>query len=92
MKIFNHAALPSWLNFPTVSAPENACSAGSAFALCRPRARAIGSTSMTPDTINTDVFLKDETVVGNSWTKASVSGEKITILALAGFRRDYNTA
>ena len=92
MKIFNHVSLPSWLTFPAGSDPENARSVGSAFALCRPRARAIGSTSMTPDTIDTDVFRSRRWRLSTATTRTSMSGQQITILAWAGFRRDDNTA
>ena len=50
------------------------------------------STSMNPDTIDTDVFRRRRWLLATARTSTSVSGEKITILALAGFRRDDNTA
>ena len=76
----------------TVAAPENAFSVFSAFALRRPRAWAIGSTSMNPDAIATDVFRMRRWWLATVRTRTLLSGEKITIIALAGFRRDDNTA
>ena len=49
-------------------------------------------TSMIPDTMDTDVFRRMRLWLATARTRTSVSGEKITILALAGFRRDDNTA
>ena len=53
-------------------------------------ARAIGSTSLTADTYNRNRCIpKEEMMVDNSY---SMHGENITIIALAGFRRDDNAA
>ena len=43
---------------------------------------------MTPNIIDTDVFQSRRLWLATARIRTSVSGEKFTILALAGFRRD----
>lgn len=53
----NHLVLPTPENLPVLPAPENACSAGNAFALDSPSRVHNGLMSKTPDNMETDVLM-----------------------------------